>query len=70
MARNSDLEHLQRRVSRLCRSVSPPRLDVNVWQEGEDGKAPTLIYTTARDRRPDVSALDIFIEGKEEDAHS
>ena len=70
MARNSDLEHLQRRVSRLCRSVSPPRLDVNVWQEGEDGKAPTLIYTTARDGRPDASALDILIEGKEEDAHS
>ena len=70
MARNSDLEHLTRRVSRLCRAVSPPRLDVNVWQEQADGKAPTLIYTTARDRRPDASALDILIEGKEEDAHS
>lgn len=70
MARNSDLEHLQRRVSRLCRSVSPPRLDVNVWQEGEDGEAPTLIYTTARDRRPDAQALEIIIEAKDEDAHS
>lgn len=70
MARNSDLEHLQRRVSRLCRSVSPPRLDVNVWQEGEDGEAPKLIYTTARDKRPDAQALEIFIEAKEEDAHS
>ena len=70
MARNSDLEHLQRRVSRLCRSVSPPRLDVNVWQEGEHGEAPTLIYTTARDRRPDAQALEIIIEAKDEDAHS
>ena len=70
MARNSDLEHLTRRVSRLCRSVSPPRLDVNVWQESADGKAPTLIYTTARNRGPDAYALDILIEGKEEDAHS
>ena len=70
MARNSDLEHLQRRVSRLCRSVSPPRLDVNVWQEGEDGEAPTLIYTTARDKRPDTQALEIIIEAKDEDAHS
>ena len=70
MARNSDLEHLQRRVSRLCRSVSPPRLDVNVWQEGEDGEAPTLIYTTARDKRPDAQALEIIIEAKDEDAHS
>ena len=70
MARNSDLEHLQRRVSRLCRSVSPPRLDVNVWAEGEHGEAPKLIYTTARDKSPNASALDVFIEGKEEDAHS
>ena len=70
MARNSDLEHLQRRVSRLCRSVSPPRLDVNVWQEGENGEAPKLIYTTARDKHPDAQALVIFIEAKEEDAHS
>ena len=66
MARNSDLEHLQRRVSRLCRSVSPPRLDVNVWQEGENGEAPKL----ARDKHPDAQALEIFIEAKEEDAHS
>ena len=70
MARNSDLEHLQRRVSRLCRSVSPPRLDINVWAEGQHGKAPTLIYTTALNRSPDASALDILIEVKEEDAHS
>ena len=70
MARNSDLEHLQRRVSRLCRSVSPPRLDINVWRESEHGKAPTLIYTTALKGRPDASALDILIEAKEEDAHS
>ena len=70
MARNSDIERLTARVNRLCRAVSPPRLDVNVWQEGEDGKAPTLIYTTARNRAPDVYALDILIEGKEEDAHS
>ena len=70
MARNSDLEHLQRRVSRLCRSVSPPRLDINVWAEGQHGKAPTLIYTTALNRSPDASALDILIECKEEDAHS
>ena len=70
MARYSDLEHLQRRVSRLCRSVSPPRLDLRVWQESEHGKAPTLIYTTALNRSPNASALDVFIEGKEEDAHS
>ena len=66
MARNSDLEHLQRRVSRLCRSVSPPRLGVNVWQEGENGEAPKLIFTTARD----AQALEIFIEAKDESAHS
>ena len=70
MARNSDIERLTARVNRLCRSVSPPQLDVNVWQEGVDGKAPTLIYTTARNRAPDAYALDILIEGKEEDAHS
>ena len=33
---NSDLEHLTRRVSRLCRTVSPPRIDMIVWHEGED----------------------------------
>ena len=70
MARNSDLDHLTRRVSRLCRAVSPPHLDVNVWQEGEHGEAPKLIYTTARDRRPDAQALEIIIEAKDEDAHS
>ena len=36
MARNSDLEHLQRRVSRLCRSVSLPQIDIAVWHEGEE----------------------------------
>ena len=70
MARNSDIEHLTRRVSRLCRSVSPPRIDVNVWQEGEHGEAPKLIYTTARDMRPNAQALEIMIEAKDEDAHS
>ena len=70
MARYSDLEHLQRRVSRLCRSVSPPRLDVNVWQEGEHGEAAKLIHTTALNRSPDAHALEIFIEAKEKDAHS
>ena len=70
MARNSDLDHLTRFVSRLCRAVSPPHLDVNVWQEGEHGEAPKLIYTTARDRRPDAQALEIIIEAKDEDAHS
>ena len=69
MARNSDLEHLTRRVSRLCRSVSPPRLDVNVWQEGDDNERK-LIFTTALNKSPNSQALDIHIEAKEEDAHS
>ena len=70
MARNSDIERLTARVNRLRRAASPPRLDVNVWAEGVHGEAPKLIYTTARDRRPDAQALEIFIEAKDEDAHS
>ena len=36
MARISDLEHLQRRVSQLCRSVSLPQIDIAIWREGEE----------------------------------
>ena len=35
MARNSDLEHLQRRVSRLCRSVSLPQIEIATWHQGD-----------------------------------
>ena len=70
MTRNSDLEHLTRRVSRLCRSVSPPRLDLKVWQESEDGEPPELIYSTALNKSPDSAVLEIFIEAGDEAAHS
>ena len=69
MARNSDLEHLQRRVSRLCRSVSPPRLDIAVWQQGEDGEEPKLIHASALNRDPSA-VLAIYIERQDESAHS
>lgn len=70
MARNSDFERLKKRVSRLCRFVSPPRLDINVWHEGIDGKEPWLLYTTIPSGKPGQQVLDVVIESKKEDAHS
>ena len=70
MTRNSDIERLRARVDRLCRAVSPPRLDVNVWMQGADGEEPELIYTTVPDRSSDDQALAIIIKSKEEAAHS
>ena len=36
MAFNSDIDRLTSDVNRLCRAVSPPRIDMIVWHEGED----------------------------------
>jgi len=70
MARNRDIERLTARVNRLCRAVSPPRLDINVWQEGVDGEEPQLLYSTVRGRCTDSEVLEILIEGKRVGAHS
>ena len=70
MARSTEIERLTTRVSRLCRSVSPPRLDINVWGEGVDGQEPRLLYTTAPDGNPGKQVLDVVIEAKKEGALS
>ena len=70
MARNSDIERLTTRVSRLCRSVSPPRLDINVWQEVVDAKKPWLLYTTIPDGKTGQQVFNVVIEAKKEGAHS
>lgn len=50
MARKSDIERLRARVNRLCRVVSPPQLEINVWQEGVEGEDRKLLYSTALGR--------------------
>lgn len=70
MVRHSEIERLKARVNRLCRSVSPPRLDINVWGEGVDGEEPRLLYTTAPDNTPGKQVLDFVIEAKRDGAHS
>ena len=69
MARNYDIERLTARVNRLCRSVSPPRLDIAVWQEGEDGEEAKLIHASALNRDPSA-VMTIYIERLDESAHS
>lgn len=54
MARNSDIERLRARVNKLCRSVSPPQIDVVVWHEGEEPppEKPWLIRIMVEKDRP------------------